>query len=90
MFVRRLYLHIRMSKTVMSRQNRLIEHIARKSLICLIFTFVVNLAMNLLKITEYIGDRSDVSTTTWMGVEQHRKHAYSMVSIGIHGLLSAD
>lgn len=89
MFVRRLYLHIRMSKTVMSRQNRLIEHIARKSLICLIFTFVVNLAMNLLKITEYIGDRSDVSTAE-MGVGQYRKHTYSMVSIGIHGLLSAD
>lgn len=90
MFVRRLYLHIRMSKTVMSRQNRLIEHIARKSLICLIFTFVVNLAMNLLKITEYIGDRSDVSTAEMCVVGQYRKHTYSMVSIGIHGLLSAD
>lgn len=57
----RLYLHIRMSRTVMTRQNRLIEHIARKSLICLTFTFVVNLIMNLLKITMFIGDRSDVS-----------------------------
>ncbi|KAI7879581.1 hypothetical protein K492DRAFT_195877 [Lichtheimia hyalospora FSU 10163] len=69
MFVRRLYLHIRMSKTVMSRQNRLIEHIARKSLICLIFTFVVNLAMNLLKITEYIGDRSDAFTVYFQLIE---------------------
>lgn len=60
MFVRRLYLHIRLSKSVMTRQNRLIEHIARKSLMCLIFTFVINLAMNLLKLTHFLGDRSDV------------------------------
>ncbi|KAF7728341.1 hypothetical protein EC973_006282 [Apophysomyces ossiformis] len=61
MFVRRLYLHISTSKSLMSQHNRVIEYIARKSLSCLILTFVVNLVMNLLKVTEFIGDRSDVS-----------------------------
>lgn len=50
-----------MSKSLMSHQNKVIERIARKSLICLAFTFVVNLAMNLLKVTMFIGDHSDVS-----------------------------
>jgi hypothetical protein len=45
----------------MSHQNKVIERIARKSLICLAFTFVVNLAMNLLKVTMFLGDHSDVS-----------------------------
>ncbi|KAI8393904.1 uncharacterized protein BYT42DRAFT_23303 [Radiomyces spectabilis] len=69
MFVRRLYLHILMSRTLMHRQNRIIEHIARKSLICLILTFVVNLAMNLLKATRFIGDRSDAFTVWFALVE---------------------
>jgi hypothetical protein len=50
-----------MSKTLMSHQNKVIERIARKSLICLTLTFVVNLAMNLLKVTMFLGDHSDVS-----------------------------
>lgn len=85
MFVRRLFLHIRLSKSVMTRQNRLIEHIARKSLMCLIFTFVINLAMNLLKLTRFIGDRSDVSHQK----TQHQVHSlYSSPdnTIGIHRL----
>lgn len=45
----------------MSYQNKVIEKIARKSLICLAFTFVVNLAMNLLKVTMFLGNHSDVS-----------------------------
>ncbi|KAI7857730.1 hypothetical protein BDC45DRAFT_500536 [Circinella umbellata] len=69
MFVRRLYLHIRLSNSVMSRQNRLIEYIARKSLVCLIFTFVVNLAMNLLKVTTFLGDRSDAFTVYFQIIE---------------------
>ncbi|CDH60849.1 hypothetical protein RO3G_05247 [Lichtheimia corymbifera JMRC:FSU:9682] len=69
MFVRRLFLHIRLSKSVMTRQNRLIEHIARKSLMCLIFTFVINLAMNLLKLTRFIGDRSDAFTVYFELIE---------------------
>lgn len=44
----------------MSHRNQVIEYIARKSLICLILTFVVNLIMNLFKVTRFIGDRSDV------------------------------
>ena len=44
----------------MSRQNRVIEHIARKSLWCLILTFVDNLVMNILKVTTFLGNRSDV------------------------------
>lgn len=45
----------------MSHRNQVIEYIARKSLICLILTFVVNLIMNLFKVTKFIGNRSDVS-----------------------------
>lgn len=44
----------------MSHRNQVIEYIARKSLICLILTFVVNLTMNLFKVTKFLGDRSDV------------------------------
>lgn len=51
-----------MSKSIISHQNQLIERIARKSLICLALTFVVNLAMNLLKVTTFIGVHSDVSS----------------------------
>ncbi|KAI9498707.1 hypothetical protein BDB00DRAFT_738109, partial [Zychaea mexicana] len=69
MFVRRLFLHIQLSKRAMSRQNRLIEYIARKSLMCLIFTFVVNLAMNLLKVTTFLGDRSDAFTVYFQLIE---------------------
>ncbi|KAI9265142.1 hypothetical protein BDA99DRAFT_43582 [Phascolomyces articulosus] len=69
MFVRRLYLHIRTSKKVMSRQNRVIEHIARKSLWCLILTFIVNLTMNLLKVTTFLGNRSDAFTVYFSLIE---------------------
>lgn len=48
----------------MSHRNQVIEYIARKSLICLILTFVVNFIMNLLKVTNFLGDRSDVSGCT--------------------------
>lgn len=58
----RLYIHILSSKGVMTRKNRLIEYLARKSLICFILTFIFNLAMNLLKVTTFLGNRSDVST----------------------------
>ncbi|KAI9316860.1 hypothetical protein BX666DRAFT_1858642 [Dichotomocladium elegans] len=69
MFVRRLYIHIQFSKTVITRQNKVLEHIARKSLICLILTFVVNLAMNLLKVTNFVGDRSDALTAYFELIE---------------------
>lgn len=45
----------------MTHQNKVIERIAMKSLVCLAFTFVVNLAMNLLKVTMFLDDHSDVS-----------------------------
>ncbi|KAL7315030.1 hypothetical protein PS15m_006536 [Mucor circinelloides] len=69
MFVRRLFIHINMSKSLMSHQNKVIERIARKSLICLAFTFVVNLAMNLLKVTMFIGDHSDAFTVYFEIIE---------------------
>jgi hypothetical protein len=46
---------------IVNQRSALVEYIARKSLICLILTFLVNLLMNLLKITNFLGDRSDVS-----------------------------
>ncbi|KAI8389363.1 hypothetical protein BD560DRAFT_452201 [Blakeslea trispora] len=69
MFVRRLYMHIRSSRTLMSHRSQVIEYIARKSLVCLIFTFVVNLTMNLLKITKFIGNRSDAFTVYFEIIE---------------------
>ncbi|KAI9029708.1 hypothetical protein CLU79DRAFT_735610 [Phycomyces nitens] len=69
MFVRRLYKHIQRSRSVMSQQNSLIEYIARKSLICLILAFVANFAMNLLKVTEFLGDRTDSFTVYFEIVE---------------------
>ncbi|KAF1805842.1 hypothetical protein FB192DRAFT_1274724 [Mucor lusitanicus] len=69
MFVRRLFIHINLSKSLMSHQNKVIERIARKSLICLAFTFVVNLAMNLLKVTMFIGDHSDAFTVYFEIIE---------------------
>jgi hypothetical protein len=53
-------MHLNSSKTFLSQRNRVIEGIARKSLICFTLTFFVNLAMNILKVTAFIGDRSDV------------------------------
>ncbi|KAI9266328.1 hypothetical protein EDC94DRAFT_515765 [Helicostylum pulchrum] len=69
MFVRRLFIHINLSKSLMSYQNKVIEKIARKSLICLAFTFVVNLAMNLLKVTMFLGNHSDAFTVYFQIVE---------------------
>ncbi|KAG0175369.1 hypothetical protein DFQ28_000956 [Apophysomyces sp. BC1034] len=69
MFVRRLYMHISTSKSLMSQHNRVIEYIARKSLLCLTLTFVVNLTMNLLKVTEFMGDRSDSFTVYFQLIE---------------------
>lgn len=57
----RLYVHIRRAQTVISHRNKVIEYIARKSLVCLTLTFIVNLVMNILKVTEFLGNRSDVS-----------------------------
>ncbi|KAI8981983.1 hypothetical protein BDF20DRAFT_864400 [Mycotypha africana] len=69
MFVRRLYVHMQSSSNIMSHRNRVIEYVARKSLICFILTFVVNLIMNLLKVTQIFGNRSDALTAYFEIVE---------------------
>ncbi|CAO3697953.1 hypothetical protein G6F70_002725 [Rhizopus microsporus] len=69
MFVRRLYVHIRRAQTVISHRNRVIEYIARKSLVCLTLTFIVNLVMNILKVTEFLGNRSDTFTVYFQVIE---------------------
>ncbi|KAI8342037.1 hypothetical protein BC941DRAFT_415180 [Chlamydoabsidia padenii] len=68
MFVRRLYKHIRSTQSS-TPQNEMIEYIARKSLVCLTLTFFVNLAMNLLKITNFIGEYSDAFTVYFELIE---------------------
>jgi hypothetical protein len=58
----RLFKHLQVQTSmIVNQRSALVEYIARKSLICLILTFLVNLLMNLLKITNFLGDRSDVS-----------------------------
>ncbi|KAI9033956.1 hypothetical protein CLU79DRAFT_692039 [Phycomyces nitens] len=69
MFVRRLYIHINTSKSFISQQNRTIEYIARKSLWCLVLTFVVNFIMNILKVTSFLNDRSDAFTVYFELIE---------------------
>ncbi|KAI8646502.1 hypothetical protein BD408DRAFT_410339 [Parasitella parasitica] len=69
MFVRRLFIHINLSRSLISHENKVIGRIARKSLLCLAFTFVVNLGMNLLKVTLFIGDHSDAFTVYFEIVE---------------------
>ncbi|KAI8072993.1 hypothetical protein BC940DRAFT_126975 [Gongronella butleri] len=69
MFVRRLYKHISSTKNTNTPQNQMIEHIARKSLVCLILTFFVNLTMNVLKVTSYLGTYSDAFTVYFELVE---------------------
>ncbi|KAI9260140.1 hypothetical protein BY458DRAFT_516684 [Sporodiniella umbellata] len=69
MFVRRLYVHIKRSQSVITQRNKVIEYIARKSLLCLIFTFVINLAMNILKVADFAGNRSDTFTVYFQLIE---------------------
>ncbi|CAO3663798.1 unnamed protein product [Umbelopsis vinacea] len=70
LFVRRLFKHLQVqSSMIVNKRSALVEYIARKSLICLILTFLVNLLMNLLKITNFLGDRSDAFTPFFEIVE---------------------
>ncbi|CAM0140861.1 unnamed protein product [Umbelopsis sp. WA50703] len=70
LFVRRLYKHLQIqTNMIVNQRSALVEYIARKSLVCLILTFLVNLVMNLLKITSFIGDRSDAFTPFFEIVE---------------------
>ncbi|CAO3627785.1 unnamed protein product [Cunninghamella echinulata] len=68
MFIKRLYKHINTTRAS-TPQNQMIEYIARKSLICLILTFFVNLIMNLFKITSFLGSYSDAFTVYFELIE---------------------
>jgi hypothetical protein len=81
MFVRRLYKHIR-STQASSIQNQMIEYIARKSLVCLTLTFFVNLAMNLLKVTAFINEYSDVGFPHF----PLKKETHQGLGVGIYGV----
>lgn len=70
LFVRRLYKHLQIqTNMIVNQRSALVEYIARKSLVCLTLTFLVNLIMNLLKITSFLGDRSDAFTPFFEIVE---------------------
>ncbi|KAI9283332.1 hypothetical protein BY458DRAFT_428001 [Sporodiniella umbellata] len=69
MFIRRLFIHINSTKTLHSESSKLIGSIAKKSLICLTLTFVVNLIMNLLKVTRFLGPESDAFTVYFELIE---------------------
>ncbi|KAG1441486.1 hypothetical protein G6F56_011458 [Rhizopus delemar] len=57
------------TKTLHSQSSKLIGNIAKKSLICLTLTFVVNLTMNLLKVTTFLGTESDAFTVYFELIE---------------------
>lgn len=68
----RLRKHIREFEWVSNNGNKkhnTIERIARKSLVCFILGLCTNLAMNLLKITDYLGNASDALTVYFHIVE---------------------
>ncbi|KAI7869529.1 hypothetical protein BDF14DRAFT_1782366 [Spinellus fusiger] len=69
MFVRRLYNHIQSSKSIISQQKTMIEYIAWKSLVCLVLAFFTNFLMNLLKLTRFLGNRSDSFTPYFQIIE---------------------
>ncbi|KAI8890801.1 hypothetical protein K501DRAFT_167784 [Backusella circina FSU 941] len=69
MFIRRLLIHINSNDVPVTKQNIIIERIARKSLVCLASTFVVNIIMNIFKITSFLGDRSDAFTVYFEIIE---------------------
>jgi hypothetical protein len=50
-------------------QNPLIGVVVKKSLLCFILTFVVNLIMNILKLSQFLGDYSDALTPFFEIVE---------------------
>lgn len=52
-----------------TNQNPLIGMVVQKSLYCFILTFVVNLIMNILKISLFIGSQSDALTPCFEIIE---------------------
>ncbi|CAO3672253.1 unnamed protein product [Umbelopsis ramanniana] len=70
LFVRRLFKHLQVrTNMIVNQRSQLVEYIARKSLVCLILTFLVNLTMNLFKLTSFLGDRSDAFTPLFEIIE---------------------
>lgn len=70
LFVRRLFKHLKVrTNMIVNQRSQLVEYIARKSLVCLILTFLVNLTMNLFKLTSFLGDRSDAFTPLFEIIE---------------------
>lgn len=69
---------------IVNQRSALVEYIARKSLVCLTLTFLVNLIMNLLKITSFLGDRSDVSMQAYfLGITQLTNFGFAESSISL-------
>ena len=50
-------------------QNPLVGIVVRKSLLCFILTFLVNLIMNILKISLFLGNQSDALTVFFEIIE---------------------
>ncbi|RUO95479.1 hypothetical protein BC936DRAFT_143937, partial [Jimgerdemannia flammicorona] len=69
-FVQRLRSHISAARWITTNsKSNLVEQVARKSLWCLIFSLAANAVMNILKITNYIGDSSDNLTVYFQLIE---------------------
>ncbi|GAB5590445.1 hypothetical protein Unana1_05345 [Umbelopsis nana] len=69
LFLTRLYKHYKTQKGMTTNQNPLIGMVVQKSLYCFILTFVVNLIMNILKISLFIGNQSDALTPCFEIIE---------------------
>ncbi|KAJ2958213.1 hypothetical protein NQZ79_g6175 [Umbelopsis isabellina] len=69
LFLGRLYKHYQAQKCMTTAQNPLIGVVVKKSLLCFILTFVVNLIMNILKLSQFLGDYSDALTPFFEVVE---------------------
>ncbi|CAO3673077.1 unnamed protein product [Umbelopsis vinacea] len=69
LFLGRLYQHYKTQKGLTTTQNPLIGIVVRKSLYCFILTFIINLIMNILKISMFIGNQSDALTVGFEVIE---------------------
>ncbi|KAH8554082.1 hypothetical protein BGW37DRAFT_483417 [Umbelopsis sp. PMI_123] len=69
LFLGRLYQHYKTQKGMTTDKNPLVGMVVRKSLICFILTFVVNLIMNILKISMFLGNQSDALTVFFEIIE---------------------
>ncbi|KAG2180574.1 hypothetical protein INT44_003578 [Umbelopsis vinacea] len=69
LFLMRLYQHYKTQKGMTTSQNPLVGIVVRKSLLCFILTFIVNLIMNILKISLFLGMQSDALTVFFEIIE---------------------